>query len=594
MKICLFCNLQNWFLLDLTIKEKITMSNQNNFRKSQSGVNKDFYNPYAFVGLHNWFWNLSNEELSELSMVHDAPIKDGLSGKINVEFRALTPFCVKGSNNTNVNINGKYFVPGTSLKGMIRSVFEIMTYSNIRNGIANDRYSMRDLNKNSKYELKNGKQKSGFLVLLNGKLFIQECINESYKYMGKNSGDTIETLADFKTGENIFKLKEAKDVESKYSKLSKRIIEWEDGTFSMWFFSGFMQNKKHEFLFDIPNFNKKDLLPLEELEYNDFIFVHEKENRNKSWIFWKKILKNYSSISEIATDGYSGIVPCFFRTKNDGKSVLDLGFSYLYRQPYPHTIHDLLPEKLKVDGVDLAQAVFGFVDSNNALRGRVQFGNAFVECPKQISEQTFIMGSPKPSFSPFYLEQNVSGGWLNYFSKGAVIGGYKRFLLRDSAVNGDVEKRKTTSSFFPLSADTEFSTIIRFHNLHHYELGALLAAITFCGKSDRCFHSLGYAKPFGYGKIQVVDCKTLLDTEEANNDSLIQSFFDRLYLTYGLTRNEWEKDMSDLFFIAGGIYNPKKQIRYPKMQDSQKGQYTNEFAEIKKAKFGMQDFSPKR
>ena len=40
---------------------------------------------------------------------------------------------------------------------------------------------------------------------------------------------------------------------------------------------------------------------------------------------------------------------------------------------------------------------------------------------------------------------------------------------------------------------------LHIHNLKDYELGALLAAITFCNKYEKCYHSLGYAKPFGYG-----------------------------------------------------------------------------------------------
>ena len=66
------------------------------------------------------------------------------------------------------------------------------------------------------------------------------------------------------------------------------------GKYSMWFFSGFMNNKEHEFLFDIPmSFNSEDLIPLQEDEYQDFRFIHEIENKNASWTYWKKKIKNY-------------------------------------------------------------------------------------------------------------------------------------------------------------------------------------------------------------------------------------------------------------------------------------------------------------
>lgn len=574
------------------------MAYNNNYRKgyhtnSSNGVAEDFYNPYAFVGLHNLVWHLNDEELQELSMIQDAPVRDGYSGKIKVDFKALTPFCVKGADGNGVNTDGHYFVPGTSLKGMIRSVFEIMTYSNIRNGIANNRYSMRNLN-SPDYELKkNNPQLSGFLVQINGDLFVQECYSMPYRYFDKKDHEDIASFAKFKSGKSSRDLEQAKSVEEKYSVLKTPFLDLEEGAMGMWFFSGFMQNKKHEFLFEIPEFDMTEMIPLQGTEYEDFIFIHEKENENASWKFWKRRLKNYSSVQQIAEDGYRGIVPCFFRINQQGTAVRDLGFSYLYRQPYPKRIHDFLPEQLRGQGIDLAQAVFGYVNGSDALRGRVQVGNAFIECAKPISEQTFVLGGPKPSFFPFYLEQNNPDKMANYFSENTIISGYKRFLLRDQAEEGKKNKSKVTSSFYPLAAGTEFSTVITFHNLHDYELGALLAAITFCRQNDRCYHSLGYAKPFGYGKMQVKSCEMSLERDGLDEGGLIDAFFDKLCKTCQRSKKDWDSDMSYLFLIASGKYNPTKPIRYPKMKDAQSGQTANEFVEINKAKLEMSNFSPK-
>ncbi len=56
--------------------------------------------------------------------------------------------------------------------------------------------------------------------------------------------------------------------------------------------------------------------------------------------------------------------------------------------------------------------------------------------------------------------------------------------------------------FNPLKEDSVFVGKIIFHNLRKNEIGALLSAITMHGTSG-LFHSIGYAKPLGYGKVKV-------------------------------------------------------------------------------------------
>lgn len=557
---------------------------QNNKKRNnqpQATLDCNFYNPYAFVPINNQVYLLNDTEKQELEQVHDIPFQNGFSGKIKVDFEAITPLCVKNAVQDNANIDGQYYIPGTSIKGMIRSVFEIITKSNLRNGIANARYSMRDL-RNNDYELKstNKPQKSGFLIQLNGNFFIVECFSTPYKY------------EDIERDEEIYGLKNCRTIAEKYRKLSSHIVEYKDerGTyFCMWFFSGFMNNKEHEFLFDIPSLTKgTKFIPLEDAEYQDFRFVHEIENENEAWKFWKKKLKNYSSIEEIIDDGYKGIVPCFYRTQTKAGHlcVKDLGFAFLYRQPYPHKMHDFLPESHIESGIDFAQSIFGYVQGNSALRGRVQFGNAFIQTPQFASPQTFILGSPKPTFYPFYIEQNTTK-LATFFSSTARLSGYKRYLVHPEAMQGNIAPSKVTATFKPLSAGTKFTTIITFQNLRDYELGALLAAISFCQKQDTCFHSLGFAKPFGYGKLKVRNLQLETDNHIANNDSLHDAFIARMCEKLNYANKEvFLQSLSSLFLIAGGGYQDKP-IRYPDMKKK-------EFNSIKNQKKSIAHFSPQK
>lgn len=555
-------------------------NNQNKFSqkgKKTFGETLNFLNPYSFVPLSNKVCLLSESEIRSLEYCHDAPLKEALSGTITLHFEAMTPMCIRDVSGKNHNVDGKYYIPGSSVKGMIRSVFEILSMSNPIHSIADSRYSMRDLSSED-YELKKGKQQSGFLAWINNQYFIFQCENEKkdYEFFEKHFG-----ISNLKGS----KKENAKD---KYRKIkNKLLVKADDGKLGLCFFSGYIDSKKHEYLFNIPE-AFKDPIPVQQKEWDDFIFIHEIENKNKSWKFWKMRLneRSYHSVDEIQAGDYRGLVPCFFRTKKEnGRTVVkDLGFSYLYRQPYEKTIHDFMPKVYHGCGIDLAQAVFGCV-GERSLKGRVQFGNAFIDYPQFDTEQTFALGSPKPTFYPFYLKQS-KGVLNNYFANDAQIAGIKRYLVRSDAEPGNMEKKKVATSFVPLKRGTEFTTKIRFFNLKKHELGALLSAITFYQQNEKCFHQIGFAKPFGYGTLRVASPSiNLVGHSKVETKELYKAFIQYM-LSKGLftTEEEWYHAVAPLFRLASGRY--EGQIRYPNFD-------AKEFKTIKNKKLSIERFSPK-
>ncbi len=579
--------------------------NNKNFNLPKKQVEKNFYNPYSFVGLSNDVLTLDNSEdnneVDNLNYVQDVPFEDGYSGKIEIDFESLTKFCVLGAEEHNTNICGRYYVPGSSIKGMLRTVFEMITFSNIKNNIEDNKYSMRNLHSND-YELKDlkkGDQKPGFIIKVNGEYYIQECEFTRYRYEDPKRIET--TISDIYKNLDIFKFKRAKTKE-KYNLLKTRFMYDNNGNDAMWFFSGPMANKKHEFLLSIPTFSEKKSLIISENVWNEFLFIHEEENENDSWKYWRGILKNYKSFDDVKKEG---VVPCFFR-KREG-NIIDLGLAYLYRVPYPKSIHHYLPQNLRNNrGIDIAQAVFGYVNSKDALKGRVIVGNSLLgKDAKPGKAQTFIMGAPKPTYFQFYVKQDKQKFDKNgkpitntFFTNNAQINGYKRYLIHNKEIEGNEPQSKVTSTFYPMPENTKFTTTVYFHNLLDYELGALLSAITFCKNQHTCFHSLGYAKPFGYGKLRVEDCKiTVIEANsDINNGKNADDFykaFNNLISDCDLKR-QLEDVLTDLITISRGQYNPVKEIRYPKsgMESTAKDK-NNEFVAIQNNKnLSIKNFSP--
>jgi len=84
----------------------------------------------------------------------------------------------------------------------------------------------------------------------------------------------------------------------------------------------------------------------------------------------------------------------------------------------------------------------------------------------------------------------------------------------DGTINFDV-----VTKFIPLPAGTEFSFDISYHNLRKEELGALISALTF-HNTQGLYHSIGSAKPLGYGKIQV----EIENLEEAKKMEFLKAY----------------------------------------------------------------------
>lgn len=175
----------------------------------------------------------------------------------------------------------------------------------------------------------------------------------------------------------------------------------------------------------------------------------------------------------------------------------------------------------KKSSFDLAECIFGAALSDKSLRGRVLFSNAFC-----ISEEVILvadnlqpyLGSPKPSYNPIYFDSNNN------------IRGWKRYLIDESYAKEFTNKLES-NIFVPLDEGTEFKCRVNFHNLKELELGALLNAIEF---GEDCCHSIGFAKPYGYGAVKIEITKITAD-KDVNKDHF---------------KDAWVSDMLDYMCLS--------------------------------------------
>ncbi len=502
---------------------------------------------------------------------HDIPFSDGESGEIEIKIIAKTPIFIRNGHAKDVDEtefahyvdtdgNKQYFIPGSSLKGMIRNVLEIMTRSRMSQ-VGNNRYAFRDLTSNSLYmkTYKSNNVQCGWLQQdINGNWKILDCgrpilihheevdkilsntykseykigdntyefhgfrklfLNGDHKKWGKSAKWKYDLVNDSNKLTTRFTLYTVEDPKNPHASKTKARYD-KNGSPGTIVFTGQSSKRKepkgnqdfkpsgkvHEFVFFDPSEERR--LNISEKMQKDFKFIyldHDKNNISPDWKYWKsKLVKG-------------GRIPVFY-TPDGGGGVKHFGLAFMYKLPYKYSIHEMAPFKDYIfKEPDMVETIFGYIDDKRgSLKGRVMVGHAMSKNAKLDSQKKEILAGPKASYFPFYLEQpNPQNAYKTYQDNGGILRGFKRYPTQDSCREGtyDVKQSnnvKVFSKFKPVKAGATFVGKIRFHNLRKSEIGALLSALTF-HNSEKVFHSFGGAKSFGYGviKIEITSLKHL-------------------------------------------------------------------------------------
>lgn len=233
--------------------------------------------------------------------------------------------------------------------------------------------------------------------------------------------------------------------------------------------------------------------------------------------------------------------PVFYVRPKTG-AVVYFGHSPNFRIParppemdHATTPFDLIPAQLKTGGigapyVDLTEAMFGFVRQRHqqwndklphlqAYAGRLRFSDAHLVDPHitDIWENEItppILASPKPTTFQHYLVQTqTQRRALNHYgTHGALIRGHKQYWhhgqvdsnnVRYQPKRNQTEKVTQTTRMRPVKAGISFMFSIHFENLSNVELGALIWILRTAEEDSDYRLKLGMGKPFGMGVIKI-------------------------------------------------------------------------------------------
>ncbi len=502
-------------------------------------------------------------------VTHDIPFENGLSGQIELEITAETPIFIRkpyeegdpeGSYYQNQNGekvskefchikdkngNKRYYIPGSTLRNMLRSVVEIMGFGKlkVKENFTDRRFGVRDFQNTDVYTLLDDTENIniGYLIKKDDKYYIydkgkpekihQEHISYKKKLKNNTVTNNLKDLFDENDQYNSF-LKKEKRKDKGYNLLPKfktaafkyketgYVFNCEKDNYVFTGqpnFNSIDKGKKHEFKIaklDVVN-DKKYIVSKQ--QYNDFKFIYgDYEGSNDistDWKMWKAKLNKGKGI------------PVFFRT-NENNKIIDFGLSFLYKMAYKNRLEKTI-ESIQRDyndpKMDLAETVFGNILDDNKLKGRVTVKHAFSDNAEVEGEYNIVLANPKASYYPFYLTQNlkhnsfkITDKYITLNNDFAEISGKKRYPLHNVNIQDNLAKnnQKNVSTWLkPLQKGAIFNTSLIFHNLLPVELGAILSALTFHNNTN-CRHNIGQAKPFGLGQIAI---KTKLKNIQLNN-----------------------------------------------------------------------------
>ena len=504
---------------------------------------KPIKSPYNFVPLNkqvyipDWWDKVS----------HDIPFEDGIDGSIEVTWKNISPLFIRdasvGKGEFSMHIadqNGtrRYFIPGASLKGMLRSVISILSFGKMEQ-YENQYFGHRDfdtkLPEGRKYAKNMENIKFGWLEKQPDETFVLYPCKGEYKKI-EISKVKNKFRGSYLPSNNVWKTNYRLRVKNK-------LFPYFDNNKYRLFCTGKMNGKKHELL--IPADTKKGIV------LNDNII--------ESFLTVYAPTPGFEKFVSYLDEGERIPVSFIYTPERGTEKNIAIGMGRMLRYPYKQDINTLVNNEQDIPQkeYDLCETMFGQIDNQdnqNSLKGRVQIGNAMMQGAigdEELirSEVEGVLGEPKASFYPLYLKQDSHDEYRTY-ENAEGIAGRKRYRIHQGGTVVNLPQGKDNSNvitrFRPIPRNQTFKMRINIHNLKPVELGALLLAIKL---KQGAFHNIGMAKAYGYGKLISENIELNLRGEEQHSvDDYINLFKSTME---AFTNNKWSN--SDVITSLLGI-----------------------------------------
>ena len=468
-----------------------------------------------------------------------------LSGTIELEIENLAPFFVGGKGEDFFNAAGEIMIPGSSLRGMFRSLLKIISCGAVRPDedfydrhlyyralMAVGKYPWtRELNKHYKEQLganakagaKNANGvKPGFLVKdkygeyriypYTGKLqkiLISQYETQYHKQIPpKDSGVNWHgNLVFCHTGKLGMGRGRRITSDNQYKAIIKDIIDNRFHGNAQRALSTIAREvgKQYIVYFDMRDTDWESSYPVPDEVLHSYI-----DDIKRGGVDLLNTMKKAKDVKVNLPKEIAAIVPCFYVARDN--QIKFFGHGQSFRIPYAHSVGNAVPASLQKDTIDFVDSIFGQKDY---FAGRIYFGDAKLSGARKSYETAVArpMLTPNPTSYQLYLSQKSQSNLAHWDTKGAMVRGYKMYWHSNKeqwrCQPGDVENKNIVSKITPLKPGNKFTGSIRFQSLSPVELGALLSVLdiayavgSISGKADIAY-KLGHGKSIGMGSVRI-------------------------------------------------------------------------------------------
>ena len=477
--------------------------------------------------------------------------KDNYSGYIDVSIMTKTPLFIGESAKADKNLILEFYggkdtprIPGSSIKGMVKQIFKIITASSFR--------PFSNVKGVGDFEDKNLYLRSfADKILSFRKYYKDRMVTEEANGKGQikpatkaSAGFIIQT----KKG-SWFIVPSTKFKKSYKGKPSdKASIIWDSEFKYVDIHVGKMSSKKSYMRILVPtNFDVKQRISIPQECLNSYRDDRaRKKNATIHLLEAKDAIKGIKAVQLTGCKDIDYVVPCFYTAVNG--EVKHFGHGRFYRIAYDFTIGHHIPKYLRKQnkGIDLTDSIFGY---GNSWAGRVSFTDAIPSSVVRMCEANFPrpLMTPNPTSFQFYLVQDFRKPMneaYHWGDKNSVLRGYKMYWhqslnkSRKWMLSSSNKIIKGMKKIRPVDENTQFTSRIYFKHLSAVELGALLMALNLneVAPKDKCiYYKLGMGKSIGLGSIELNTELTIIETEKRYN---------KLFNSHGWETGEIKPDIS--------------------------------------------------
>lgn len=429
--------------------------------------------PYRFVPLNDRIATFDTPDL-------DRPLEDGLSAELIVQLKVETPLLIGAGeeNDTPFQLSpGRWAIPGASLRGMLRSELEILTFSRLAQFNRRHRFALRDFDHERYFNFAQRAErrgtdglKAGWLVSTStdgdyaivpcrdwGRVPIDSIVGrtENWASRGRHAKYVTAGAGDWKSSDlrhpQFFRQTTGDRGSKEYRLVRSQTGQGDKGGLLEGFIvvggplpgGGGQRRYEYAFFDDNP---RPEPVPIGKEAWALFEAVNPLPSRRDV----TEPANAWDELKWLVDEGAS--IPVFFSGDLCEQGAdFSFGLTKLFRLPHARSEDDLLPDAIKLrrepDGsykADFVDALFGHVHEEAdfaspaaegqpaaALKGRIAIGfaepsegSSFALWPEGPVQT--IQGTPKPSFAPFYLV----GRHKDWSDPDARLAGRKRFLPR--------------------------------------------------------------------------------------------------------------------------------------------------------------------